>query len=105
MKKIKENDIFNSNMGITSFYQVTKVYDSGRVRVRKIEKEEIPTECGYEFLAKPQKNKFCQDDKGAIKLVQYFDDGTPYLQLVGYDYATLYKGKPVISSYWNVWMR
>ena len=126
MKKIKENDIFYSRQGITVFYQVVKVYESGRVRIREIEKVEKPTECGYEFLATPLKNKFCpkreiseedkkyyidnyidiiDNDKGAIKLVKFFDDDSPYISLKGHDYATLYEGEPVISNYWYVWMK
>ena len=119
--KIKENDIFYSNTGIVTFYQVVKVYESGRIRIKKIEKIETPTECGYEFLAKPLKNKFCpneeisevnkhdmdiiDNDKGVIKLVKYFDDGIPFIDLKCNDWATLYEGKPVISSYWYVWMK
>lgn len=117
--KIKIGDIFYRNNGIASFYQVVQVYESGRVRIREIEKEETPTECGYEFLAKPILNKFKpkkeydkmqlhyadikDNDKGTIKLVQKFEDGTIYINFsteLGY----LYK-KPVISSYWSVWMR
>ena len=118
--KIKVGDIFYDDNGIANFYQVIQVYESGRVRIREIEKEETPTECGYEFLAKPILNKFKpkkeydkmqlhyadikDNDKGTIKTVQQFSDGEYYIDFyVGY--ARLYTGKPVISSYWNVWMR
>lgn len=117
--KIKVGDIFYDADGIVSFYQVVQVYDSGRVRIREIEKEEIPTECGYEFLATPVPNKFKpkeekgnndryasikDNDKGAIKMVQQFPNGDYYISFyVGW--ANLYKGEPVISSYWYVWMR
>ena len=45
------------------------------------------------------------NDKGAIKLVKFFDDDSPYISLKGHDYATLYEGEPVISNYWYVWMK
>lgn len=41
-KKIKVGEIFYNNYfgdGIASFYQVIKVYESGRVKVREIEKK------------------------------------------------------------------
>lgn len=117
--KIKVGDIFYDDNGIANFYQVVQVYDSGRIRIREIEKEETPTECGYEFKATPILNKFkpkrdCDkndryarikdNDKGAIKTVQQFSDGEYYINFyVGY--ARLYTGKSVTSSYWNVWMR
>ncbi len=121
--KIKVGDIFYDNNGIVNFYQVVQVYNSGRVRIREIEKEETPTECGYEFKATPILNKFKpkrkydkndrynnryirikDNDKGTIKVVQQFSDDEYYIDFyVGY--AKLYKGEPVISSYWSVWMR
>lgn len=118
--KIKVGDIFYDDAGIANFYQVIQVYDSGRVRIREIEKEETPTECGYEFNATPIPNKFKpkreyakieekyvrikDNDKGVVKLVQEFSDGEYYINFyIGY--AKLYKGNPVISSYWSVWMR
>lgn len=111
--KIKVGDIFYENLGIASFYQVVKVYESGRVRIRKIEKEEKETECGYEFLATPIPNKFCpkeeryidvkNNDKGFIKLVKYIDK-EPIIEFSA-SYAHLYKGEPIISSYWYVWVR
>lgn len=117
---IKVGDIFYVNHGIAAFYQVVKVYESGRVRIREIEKEEKETECGYEFLATPIPNKFCpkreveefekryfnvvDNDKGAIKLIQYYDDGTPYISFLT-ENGYLYDGEPVISSYYYVWMK
>lgn len=117
--KIKEGDIFYSGRGIAVFYQVVKVYDSGRVRIREIDKTEVPTEVGYEFLATPIKDKFLKkekrnkrnayvgdiidNDKGVIKLVKYFDDGSAYIEFIG-SIAYLYEDKPVISSYYYVWL-
>lgn len=117
--KIKVGDIFCDNSGIINFYQVVQIYDSGRVRIREIEKIETPTECGYEFKAIPIPNKFKpkkeynkndryanikDNDKGTVKLVQQFSDGDYYIDFYA-GWANLYKGKPVISSYWSVWMR
>ena len=119
--KIKVGDIFYDANGITSFYQVVQVYESGRVRIREIEKEEsTESENGYEFKAIPVPNKFKpkveyskhdllyavvkDNDKGAIKKLQQFSDGEYYIDFYG-GWANLYKGKPVISSYWSVWMR
>ena len=118
--KIKVGDIFYDNSGIVNFYQVVKVYESGRVRIREIEKIEKETPVGYEFLATPIPNKFKpkkeysesdlryadikDNDKGAIKVVQQFSSGEYYIDFYG-GWANLYKGEPVISSYWSVWMR
>lgn len=118
---IKVGDIFYSSGGITNFYQVVKVYDNGRIRIRKIKKVEEPTDCRYEFLAKPLKNKFCpkkeydesdkryidimDNEKGTVKTIQYFSDNEPYINLKCNKWANLYKGDSVISSYWSVWMR
>jgi hypothetical protein len=74
--KIKVGDIFYDNNGIVNFYQVVQVYDSGRVRIREIEKEEIPTECGYEFLATPVPSKF--------KPKREYDKNDRYANNVGY---------------------
>ena len=121
MSKIKVGDIFYDNSGIASFYQVVQVYDSGRVRIREIEKEEsTESENGYEFKAIPVPNKFKpkveyskhellyavvkDNDKGTIKKLQQFSDGEYYIDFYG-GLANLYKGEPVISSYWSVWMR
>lgn len=117
--KVKVGDIFYDDNGIANFYQVVQVYDSGRVRIREIEKTETPTECGYEFKASPISNEFKpkiegvkvdrytrikDNDKGVIKVIQEFDDGEYYIDFyIGY--AKLYKNKPIISSYWSVWMR
>lgn len=120
--KIKIGDIFYENHGIATFYQVVKVYDSGRVRIREIESELGKKISSYEFEAMPIINKFKakeelsktdaysrdikDNDKGTIKVVNYFDDGTPFLDLKGtYSYASLWDGKPVVSSYWYVWMK
>lgn len=120
-KKIKVGDIFYSNYfndGLATFYQVVKVYESGRVRIREIEKEEKKTEFDCEFLATPLPNKFCpkreldtiggradiqDNDKGTIKLVQY-SDNKPFLSFSTRN-AYLYEGKPVISSYYYIWMK
>jgi len=117
--KIKVGDIFYDADGIVDFYQVVQVYDSGRVRIREIEKIETPTDCGYEFKAVPIPDKFKpkiendkndryanikDNDKGAIKVVQQFSNGDYYISFYT-GWANLYKGKPVISSYWYVWMR
>lgn len=119
--KIKVGDIFYENRGIAKFYQVIKVYESGRIRIRKIESEEYRTECSYEFLATPLPNKFCpkeeiselgklyadiiDNDKGAVKLVKYLNDNTPFIEFYGGFHAYLYDGKPIISSYYDVWVR
>ena len=119
--KIKVGDIFYDNSGIACFYQVVQVYDSGRIRIREIEKEEsTESENGYEFKSVPVPNKFKpkreynqhellyvavkDNDKGTIKKLQQFSDGEYYIDFYA-GYAKLYKGKPVISSYWSVWMR
>ena len=119
--KIKVGDIFYENHGIATFYQVIKVYDSGRVRIREIESELGKKISSYEFEAMPIINKFKpkvestnnnyykdikDNDKGTIKVINYFNDGIPFLDLKGtYSYATLWDGKPVISSYYYVWMK
>lgn len=55
---IKIGDIFYENRGIAHFYQVVKVYESGRVKIREIDKEETKSNGGYEMIAKPIKDKF-----------------------------------------------
>lgn len=56
--KVKVGDIFYENDGPARFFQVVKVYESNRVRIRQIEKTETKTKCGYEFLAEPKKDCF-----------------------------------------------
>lgn len=121
--KIKVGDIFYKNYyngGLATFYQVVPVYESGRVKVREIEHEEKKTECGYEFLATPLPNQFCpkreyggfgkydadikDNDKGAIKLIQYLDNNEPVISFQS-EYAHLYKGKSIISNYYSIWMK
>lgn len=117
--KIKVGDIFYDNRGITSFYQVVQVYKSGRVRIREIEKVETPTECEGELKAAPIPNKFKpkkdndkndryarikNNDKGTIKVIQQFKDGDYYISFYT-GWADFYKGEPVISNYWSVWMK
>lgn len=116
---IKVGDIFYDNRGITSFYQVVQVYKSGRVRIREIEKVETPTECEGELKAAPIPNKFKpkkdndkndkyarikNNDKGTIKVIQQFSNGDYYISFYT-GWADFYKGEPVISNYWSVWMK
>lgn len=117
--KIKVGDIFYENDGPVRFYQVVKIYDSNRVRIRQIEKIETKTKCGYEFLAEPKKDCFLprkelddlekryadivDNDKGVIKLIQY-SENQPIIKLKNI-YAELWDGRLVISSYYMGWMR
>lgn len=116
---IKVGDIFYENDGPARFFQVVKVYESNRVRIREIEKIETKTKCGYEFLAEPKIDCFLpkeelddiekryadivDNDKGTIKLIKYFKN-EPIIDLK-YTYAELWDGEPIISSYYMGWMR
>ena len=112
--KIKVGDIFCDDNGVASFYQVVQIYNSGRVRIREIEKNETPTECGDTFKATPIPNKFKpkeeykkidnyvrikDNDKGTIKLIQQFDDGNFFISFYT-GYACIYIGKAVNSTYY-----
>lgn len=101
--KIKVGDIFYSNGSErypARFYQVLKVYESGRVRIREIEKKEIKQVSVYDMLAIPVVNSFKEDSKETLKVVSYDGDNDPYLFFSSYAIAKLYKGEPVISSYY-----
>lgn len=116
---IKIGDIFYENRGIAHFYQVVKVYESGRVKIREIDKEETKSNCGYEMIAKPIKDKFLpkrdyqefekkyveimDNDKGVIKKIDYYKNN-PIIEFKT-SIADLWKGNDVISNYYNIWMK
>jgi hypothetical protein len=118
-KKIKVGDIFYENFGLAVFYQVIKVYESGRVRIRRIESEEQETDCFYIFLATPIPNKFRpkedaphikDNDKGAVKQVFYneYMNNSPYINIYDGTWggsAYLYENEPVNSSYYYAWVK
>lgn len=117
--KVKVGDIFYDNKGIALFYQVVKVYESGRVRIRQIDKEERETECGYEMLAKPIPNSFLpkreyeefekkyirilDNEKGTIKEIKEWK-GKPIIEFK-HSICELWNHEEVISSYYNIWMK
>lgn len=111
--KIKVGDVFYENDGLARFYQVIKVYDSGRVKLRRIEEKEIRWISGYEKEVMPDINNFSKEDrifksdntKGIIRLVDYESCSKPCITLNYNSFGWLWDGKPIISSYWSIWMR
>lgn len=116
-KLIKLGDVFyytsiNANkMG--AFYQVVKVYESGRVKIRRIAKKELGWISDYEQKTDPDIDNFSAEDslkiikdnqKGTIREV-FYDNGKPYINLDRASLGELYQGKPIIQSYWDVWVR
>ena len=112
--EIKVGDIFYNNYynsGLASFYQVVKVYISGRVRIRRNEEKEIEWINGYEKKVMPDINNFCKkggfiikdNSKGTIKKVD-FSCSSPSIDLGRYA-GWLWDGEPIISSYYYVWMK
>lgn len=106
------SSIHANNMGV--FYQVIKVYESGRVRIRRIAAKELKWVGDYEKETIPDIDNFLAEDsikvvkdnqKGAIREVFYNDDGVPYIDLCRVAFGNLYQGKPVVESYWDVWVR
>lgn len=110
--KIKVGDIFYDNNGLAIFYQVVKVYESGRVKVRRIEEKELKWISGYEKEVLPDIDNFSKEDrlldssdnKGVIRLVDY-NCSKPSICIKNNCYGWLWDGKPVISSYWYIWMK
>ena len=109
--KVKVGDVFYENNGLARFYQVVKVYESGRVKIRRIEEKEIKWVSGYEKEVMPDINNFSSEDrvlendnKGVIRLVDY-SYSEPCICINYNSYGWLWDGKPVISSYWYVWMK
>lgn len=115
---VKLGDVFYyssisaSDMG--AFYQVVKVYESGRVRIRRIAKKELRWISDYEKETAPDIDNFLAEDsikivkdnqKGTLREVFYNDDGVPYIDLCRVAFGKLYQGKPVVESYWDVWVR
>lgn len=117
--KVKVGDIFYDNNGVARFFQVVKVYESGRIRIRQIDKEEHKTECGYEMIAKPIPNSFLpkreyeefekryvdilDNEKGAIKEIREWK-GKPIIEFK-YSICEQWNNEKVISSYYNIWMK
>lgn len=111
--KIKEGAIFVEKFGIAMFYQVIKVYESEYVRVRRIEAISLKWVNGYEEEVMPDINNFKEEDvyikdneKGALKKVIYTEDSAfisfgPSAGATGW----LWNKKPVISSYYYIWMK
>lgn len=110
--KIKVGDVFYENHGLARFYQVIKVYESGRVKIRRIEEKEVKWISGYEKEVMPDINNFSKEDrlldsndnKGVIRLVDY-SCSEPCICITSNCYGWLWDGKPVISSYWYIWMK
>ena len=110
--KIKVGDIFYENHGLARFYQVVKVYESGRVKIRRVEEKELRWISGYEKEVLPDINNFSKEDrlldssdnKGVIRLVDY-SCSKPCICITYNCYGWLWDGEPVISSYWYIWMR
>ncbi len=111
--KIKVGDIFYENNGIAIFYQVVKVYESGRVKIRRIKEKEIKWVSGYEKEVLPDIDNFSKEDKllnssnnkGVIRLVDTETCSKPCICIKYNCYGWLWDGKPIISSYWDIWMR
>ncbi len=112
--KIKVGDIFYNNYynsGLASFYQVVKVYESGRVKIRRIEEKEIEWINGYEKKVMPDINNFCKEggsiikdnSKGTVKKVD-FSHNSPSIDL-DHDPGWLWDGEPIISSYYYIWVK
>ena len=107
---IKIGDIFYENRGIAHFYQVVKVYESGRVKIREIDKEETKSNCGYEMIAKPIKDKFLpkrdyqEFEKKYVEIKIDYYKNNPIIEFKT-SIADLWKGNDVISNYYNIWMK
>lgn len=105
------SDIYSHNIG--AFYQVVKVYASGRVKIRRIAEKELRWVSDYEKETAPGVNNFLAEDslkiikdnqKGAVREIFYDDDDSPYINLGRAAFGRLYLGKPIIESHWDTWV-
>ncbi|MDO4526599.1 MAG: hypothetical protein Q4B87_00700 [Candidatus Saccharibacteria bacterium] len=117
-KSVKLGDVFYycdtyaNKMG--AFYQVVKVYESGRVKIRRIAEKELGWISNYEKETAPDIDNFLAEDsikvvkdneKGTVHEIFYNNDGMPYINLGRVAFGELYQGKPIIENKWDVWVR